>query len=219
VSDDRVEGGRAPDLVGSGREPGERGGPLRRSVLRTPPTHLAAHAGRRAGTRHGPWAAVVVLVLVVGAERAGSSRESASLLRCVERAEAALAHGEARVAGAVQYASPLLTGAQTPPAVRQSLAEVVGDAAAGSLPGVDEARRGCATTAVLPWHDATRAALAAYEGLVDARRARLVAVTRSVRALYAPDGDVQRARASALAALRAGLAGTRERRAVELLSP
>lgn len=208
MTPDRIEGGREP-------EPAR----LTRYVLRTAPAAGSRAAGRQERVRFATRVGVVALVLVVGAERAGATRESAALVRCVERSEAALAHGAARVAGAVQYASPLLTGAQTPAAVRQSLAEVVADAAARSLPGVDRARQGCAAAEVLPWHDATRAAFSAYAGLVDLRRERLVAVTASVRALYAPDDDVERARADALAALRAALGGGRERRAVELLSP
>ena len=177
--------------------------------------------GRDRGGLHRPrWWSVAVAagLVVVGAAQAGSAREEAALVACVERAEASLAHTAGRVGAAVQYAGPLLTGAATPAAVRASLAEVVGDAAARGLPALDADARRCADVEVLPWHGSRVAARSAYLERLAVARARLEAVTTSVRVLYVRDAEGDAARAQALEALRRGLSGSRQDRVERLLA-
>ncbi|MDP3711266.1 MAG: hypothetical protein Q8R60_02110 [Mycobacteriales bacterium] len=171
--------------------------------------------------RRVPQALLVALaataVLGTGVDRVAADGEQRALLACVEAGEAVQAHEAARAAGTVQYASPQLTGASTPAAVRASLEALVAGVAGEAAPQVDAARADCAGVGALAWHGRERRARDAYAALLAAERDRWRAVATDVSVLFEPDASVAALRSRALASLVAALAGEQERRVRDLL--
>lgn len=173
--------------------------------------------------RRVPQALLVALaataVLGTGVDRVVADREHRALLVCVEAGEEVQAHEAARAAGTVQYASPQLTGASTPAAVRASLEALVAGVAGQAAPQVDAARADCARVGALAWHGRERRARDAYAALLAAERDRWRAAATDVSVLFEPDASVPGLRARALASLVAALDGKAEERVRALLAP
>lgn len=173
--------------------------------------------------RRVPQALLVALaataVLGTGVDRVVADREHRALIACVEAGEAVQAHEAARAAGTVQYASPQLTGASTPAAVRASLEALVAGVAGQAAPQVEAARADCEDVGALAWHGRERRARDAYAALLAAERDRWRAVASDVSVLFEPDASVAVLRSRALVTLVAALDGQAEDRARALLAP
>ena len=135
-----------------------------------------------------PLAALLVLAaLLLGGDRVLLSREVDHVLERAASGRARLAYADGRVTAAVRYSSPALVSPQVAPRVRESLQDLVRQAAAERVGDVRRERQAAAGVRVLPWHTAQREARDRWVAYLDARLARLQAIAADFDALYAVD--------------------------------
>ena len=167
-------------------------------------------------------ALALAAVALFGADRWQEHRETASLLRCVTAGEEQVRYTERRIAATASYASPVLGGASTPPAVRRSLQQVVQAVAAQAVRPTQAVVRTCGRPAVLPWHATQRRARGRYVDYLTEQVAHLAAAGTDFDALSTSPPGLVRSRMTARAAVLRALAGDHDRGAVRvrsLLSP
>ena len=153
----------------------------------------------------------IVGLLLVG-DGVARRLEADALLDRARQGQATVAFADRRVTATVQYASPQLTSPDAPAAVRADLQALVRREAAGQVASLRRRRDQADRTPVLPWHRPLRRARTAYVAHLDARLARLQAVSQDLSALYIrPPGleeQLQAARTALAAA--AGAARTQD---------
>ncbi len=137
------------DVVGTPDPPPRRSG-----------TRAASRASRRTRTLVG--LALVLLVLGTAADGEVADRERTALLAGVEDGESALSAARDSQLSLAQYAGPLLTGVDVPPAARRSAFATLAQDAARWEPRLRARQEQVAAQDVLPWHDDLQAARDAY---------------------------------------------------------
>ncbi len=148
-------------------------------------------------------AALVVLALGgYSAERLAADQARASLRACVDRGQASFSYAERRIAGVVEYASPLLVAATTPAAVRTDLEALVQRTAAGALPALDERRQACRRVSSPTWRTGTRRARDAYLRYSATRREAIAALGAGFDSYGTVPRDLAGQRAAVYLALR-----------------
>jgi hypothetical protein len=133
--------------------------------------------------------ALALLVLGAAADRHLADRERAALLADVRDGEQVLAAARDSQLSLAQYAGPLLTGVDVPPAARRSAFATLADDAARWEPRVRARRAQVAAAAVLPWHGELRAAREAYARRLETYAEALDEVERRPQALVDRVGD------------------------------
>lgn len=150
--------------------------------------------------------AALLAVAAAGADRALAHRELDGLLDRVRTGTESVTYADRRIAATVTYAGPALRSAAVAPRVRDSLAGIVAQTAAGTLPDLRDQRARAAATRVLPWHSRARRARAAWVAYLDAQLAYLAGVARDVDEIGRPHpglgADLDAARQAYLAAAR-----------------
>ena len=146
--------------------------------------------------------ALGLLVLGAAADRELADRERTALLADVRDGESVLAAARDSQQSLAQYAGPLLTGVDVPPAARRSAFATLADDAARWEPRVRARRAQVADADVLPWHGELRAAREAYARRLETYAEALAEVEREPEVLTGAVGDdVRDSRRSALDAL------------------
>ena len=148
------------------------------------PDVLAAGASRRTVSTPVRALLVTLLVLLGVADAQARRLEVDALLDRARAGQSTVAFADRRLAATVEYASPQLASPTAPAAVRADLQALVRREAAGQLPALLRRRDQAERSPVLPWHRTTRQARAAYVRHLDARVARLTAVSTDLAALY-----------------------------------
>lgn len=143
-------------------------------------------AGGRAHprSRSAPVLGVALLVLLVAGDAQARRLEVDGLVQRVREGQSTVAFADRRLAGTVQYASPMLTSPSAQAAVRADLQALVRREAAGQVPALARRREAAARTPVAVWHRSARKARAAYVRHLDARLARLTAASQDLSTLY-----------------------------------
>ena len=147
---------------------------------------------------------VLVLLLVAGlaVDRWRLDRERTALLATVEEAEGTVEASLGSLLSLVDYAGPLLTGADVPAASRRSALVTLSRDAARWEPRVRAREELVDDAAVLPWHGDLRTARDAYARRLSAWADLLATVDRDPEAILGgSDGDVTRTRSRAVDAL------------------
>ncbi len=159
---------------------------------------------------------LVAVALAFAADRWRADRERAALLATVEQAEATVTASLDSLLSLADYAGPLLTTEDVPPASRRSALATLSRDAARWEPRVRSQEALVQGTVVLPWHGDLRAARAAYVRRLTAWADLLATVDRDAESfLGGSDGDVRRTRQRAVdALLEAGADPERVRRAL-----
>ena len=160
---------------------------LPRSTTGTP--DLLAHGPERAPSRRRAAAVVLLLVLALAAvltDRWAAAREVDTLVARAQAGRSAVTYADRRVWAVLSYASPALQSPDVDPAVRASVADLVRQAAADRVAGVERTADAARGLRVLPWHRDVRQARAGLAGYLDAEAARLRAVAADLDALRAP---------------------------------
>ncbi len=121
-------------------------------------------------------------VLVVSADAVVRDREAAALTRSTAAGERTARHATAVVAAVVSYASPQLSAAGSPAAVRASLAQVVQGAAGREAPALQRRLEDVRAMRIPPWHSDLRRARTAVLAYLRARLDQLRAVAASYEA-------------------------------------
>jgi hypothetical protein len=111
-------------------------------------------------------------------------RELDRLIARVNDAQEAIAYSDHRVAAMVDYTRPLLFGASVPARVRAGLQQLVADAAAGQVDGLQQVRDRADAVRVLPWHRALGRAKVELVRYLGARVSYLRSVAADTRTLY-----------------------------------
>ncbi|RJK96933.1 hypothetical protein [Vallicoccus soli] len=171
--------GRAGEVLAGGPAP-RRARPLRRALA---------------------LALALAAVLLLWADRRHEQGEARDLLAAVAEAEGTADWAGARVAAAVQYASPKVQLSSTPPRVRRSLAGIVEDAAAEAAAALRADAGGVRALAVLPWHAGAREAREAYARHLEERARRWDALARDALRALPPDEATRSSAARARDAL------------------
>jgi len=121
---------------------------------------------------------VLIVALVVLAAGSGWAvdqhqrhAEFGTLLAAVGHGQATIDDCDRRVASMIDYVSPLLHAARTPPDVRAGLQQVVHASALQAAARLRAEARAVAAISVLPWHGQEAAARDAYEADLNARAA------------------------------------------------
>ena len=164
-------------------------------------------------------AASLVVVALAGADRWQLARERAALVSCVEQGQGEVVYADRRIAATTQYASPALTGTQTPPGVRRSLRQIVQRVAGDAVAPTVAAAAACRRPLVLPWHGVQRSARDRYATYLSGEADRLRSGSRDLDALSAPPASLELSQRSALAAVLTASSGPQADRLRALLSP
>ncbi len=145
----------------------------------------------------------LLLVVVVAAVADGPlrRREQGQLADTARAAQQSIDFTDRRVSGTVQYVSPQLTSATTPPDVRADLAGIVQKSASGRVPALQARRDAVAATRLVPWHAAERKARTALLTYLDERLRLLRAVAADLAVLYSPTPQLTQLRDRATKAL------------------
>ena len=118
---------------------------------------------------------VALVVLAVGSgwavDQHQHSAEFGTLLAAVRHGQATIDDCDRRVASMIDYVSPLLHAARTPPDVRAGLQQVVHASALQAAARLRAEARAVAAINVLPWHGQEAAARDAYVADLNARAA------------------------------------------------
>jgi len=155
-------------LVGSSPDPAPPSGParLRRRVL--------AALDRRFPRRYRRAAAAVAVVLCLGAWWVDQHRrtdEFTALMVSVQHGQASVDDADRRVASMIEYVSPLLHAASTPPDVRAGMDQLVHGSAVQEAAALRLAAAEVAAVPVWGWHHEQVAARDAYVADLRARAA------------------------------------------------
>jgi hypothetical protein len=158
-------------------------------------------------------ALVVVAVLFAG-NNAAEGRELDRLLSRVDASQGTIAYADRRVAATVDYAQPLLFGADVPAGVRAGLQQLVADSAAGQVGALEQERTKAAELRVLAWHRGLRRAKTALVVYLDARVRYLRGVAANTHTLYVEHPELDRLLNDTRAAF-ANAAGASQRERVD----
>jgi hypothetical protein len=159
---------------------------------------------------------VLLLVLGVAADRWRLDRERAAVLTAVEEAESTVTASLDSLLSLADYAGPLLTNEDVPPASRRSALTTLARDAARWEPRIRAREELVADAAVLPWHRDLRDAKQAYVGRLTTWADLLATIDSDPEAfLGGSDADVRETRQRAVdALLAAGADPERVRRAL-----
>jgi hypothetical protein len=116
---------------------------------------------------------VGLLVLAVAAlwwaDHSRRSQEFSHLIGAAAHGQSVVDDSDRRVESMIEYSSPLLHAARTPPDVRAGLQALVHQAALQAAVSLRGQARAVAAVSVLPWHSALAAARKAYVADLEAR--------------------------------------------------
>jgi hypothetical protein len=128
----------------------------------------------RVGRVTGRLILLAVLLAAVGlwwADQHQRSQEFSQLIGAAQHGQSVVDDSDRRVESMIEYASPLLHAARTPPDVRAGLQALVHQAAVQAAGSLRAAARATDAVAVLPWHSALAASRKAYVADLEARAA------------------------------------------------